>query len=131
MSSSYYALNLKINNLFSYIRQAIISIEQLNNTSIIPVTSQAGVLLFDAQNLPFTTWSTTLLENITQINFSNLKVNGLYTIYMTIGPLPITISKISCTNSLNGDLFCAPLSVFVLTVYYDGVNTLVSLNAFT
>jgi len=133
------SIQIRLNWIIASLENLTTRIDKLHrefmSSSHDPITSTSvqssdGVLVFDGHNSQFQVWRVLLIESIRLFRFQNLVANGRYTIYVNIGP-PLVIAKASSLNNLNGNLMCSPGSIFVITVFYDGVHPLVRWDNFT
>ena len=133
------SIHVRLNWIIASLENLTTRINKLQSdfmsSSHVPITSTSvhssdGVLVFDGHNSQFQVWRVWLIESIRLFRFQNLVANGRYTIYINTG-LPLVIAKASSINNLNGNLMCSPGSIFVITVFYDGVHPLVRWDNFT
>ena len=126
---SLFSINQKINSIITSIERTIVTMKQTTpQPNILTLTSSSSSLIVNMSNIPYKSFSLTMTNNITSINFQNCIVNGNYMIFLSGSNFIINKSlgsniksNLSGNTMINGS--------FVVNIYYDGIIYYLTFNS--
>ena len=126
---SLFSINQKINSIITSIERTIVTMKQTTpQPNILTLTSSSSSLIVNMSNIPYKSFSLTMTNNITSINFQNFIVNGNYTLFLSGSNFIINKSLGSnIKTNLSGNIMV--IGSFVVNIYYDGIIYYLTFNS--
>ena len=125
---SLFSINQKINSIITNIERMIVTMKQTTPQPNIQALISSSSLIINMSNIPYKSFSLTMTNNITSINFQNCIVNGNYMIFLSGSNFIINKSLGSnIKTNLSGNIMV--IGSFVVNIYYDGIIYYLTFNS--
>ena len=125
---SLFSINQKINSIITNIERTIVTIKHTTPQPNIQALISSSSLIINMSNIPYKSFSLTMTNNITSINFQNFIVNGNYTLFLSGSNFIINKSLGSnIKTNLSGNIMV--IGSFVVNIYYDGIIYYLTFNS--
>ena len=123
MAISIYLLQQKLTSLLAQYNTLQIKLKSsTSQPSINPIiTSPSGTLSIDFQNNQVHSYSINMISNITSMSFSNARINGSYSIWLSSNSGPFIMRKQLGPNiktNLSGDVMIR--NDFIIDIIFNG-----------